>query len=163
MGLLSVLEQQLAEALIDADLLRETTRPGDPRLAQAERRIGVIEARIEAERRHLGVGGGGGTGADYATLLSEFERLAVDRQFAEESYTAALAAFDQAQAEARRKSRYLAAHIKPTLAETAQHPKRAMLCFAGSTDRTLTALIGFFALCAWAIGALVFYSLRDRR
>ena len=153
MGLLSVLEQQLAEALIDADLLRETTRPGDPRLAQAERRIGVIEARIEAERRHLGVGGGGGTGADYATLLSEFERLAVDRQFAEESYTAALAAFDQAQAEARRKSRYLAAHIKPTLAETAQHPKRAML----------TALIGFFALCAWAIGALVFYSLRDRR
>ncbi len=153
MGLLSVLEQQLAEALINADLLRETTREGDPRLDQAMRRIGVIEARIVEERRNLGVGSGQGAGGDYATLLAEFERLAVDRQFAEEAYTSALAAFDQAQAEARRKSRYLAAHIKPTRAETAQYPRRAVL----------TALIGFFALCGWAILALAIYSIRDRR
>ena len=153
MGLLSVLEQQLAEALINADLLRETTREGDPRLEQANRRIGVIEARIAEERRNLGVGTGKGAGADYATLLAEYERLAVDRQFAEEAYTAALAAFDQAQAEARRKSRYLAAHIKPTLAETAQYPRRAVL----------TSMIGFFALCGWAVIVLALYSLRDRR
>jgi len=153
MGLLSVLEQQLAEALINADLLRETTREGDPRLDQAKRRIGVIEARIVEERRNLGVGSGQGVGGDYATLLAEFERLAVDRQFAEEAYTSALAAFDQAQAEARRKSRYLAAHIKPTRAETAQYPRRAVL----------TMLIGFFALCGWAILALAIYSIRDRR
>ncbi|MEM9969767.1 MAG: sugar transporter [Pseudomonadota bacterium] len=153
MGLLSVLEQQLAEALINADLLKETTRAGDPRLEQAQRRITVIEARIAGERRKLGVGGGGGAGGDYATLLAEFERLAVDREFAEQAYGAALAAFDQAQAEARRKSRYLAAHINPTLAETSQHPSRFLL----------TALIAFFALCLWSIAVLVFYSLRDRR
>ncbi len=153
MGLLSVLEQQLAEALINADLLRETTRASDPRLAQANRRIAVIEARIVEERRNLGVGAGAGGKADYATLLSEFERLAVDRQFAEEAYTGALAAFDTARAEARRKSRYLAAHIKPTRAETAQFPKRAQM----------TATVGFFAMCLWAIGVLGFYSIRDRR
>ena len=153
MGLLSVLEQQLAEALINADLLRETTREGDPRLAQADRRISVVQARIEEERHNLGVGTGAGEGGDYATLLSEFERLAVDRQFAEESYTAALAAFDQAQAEARRKSSYLAAHIKPTLAETPQFPRRYIL----------TATLGFFLVCLWAISVLVFYSIRDRR
>ena len=153
MGLLSMLEQQLAVALIDTDLLRENTRAQDPRLKQANRRIAVIETRISEERRKLGFGGAGGEGADYAMLLSEFEGLAVDRQFAEESYTGALAAFDQAQAEARRKSRYLAAHVQPTLAETAQYPRRLVLL----------AMLGFFLASSWAIAVLVFYSLRDRR
>lgn len=153
MGLLSMLEQQLAEALIDADLLRESTRAADSRLKQADRRIAVIEARIADERSKLGFGGRGGVGADYAMLLGEFERLAVDRQFAEEAYTVALAAFDAAQAEARRKSRYLAAHIRPTLAETPQYPRRFMLLF----------MMCFFLTAVWAVGVLVFYSLRDRR
>lgn len=80
MGLLSTLEQQLAEALIAADMLRDGTRPGDPRITQAELRIEVIEARIAEERRKLGRGG---DGDDYATKLAEYERLAVDREFAE--------------------------------------------------------------------------------
>ena len=112
----------------------------------------VIEARIGDERRELGRGDGPG-GEDYASLLAEFERLAVDREFAEEAYRAALAAFDQAQAEARRKSRYLAAHINPTLAETSEYPRRW----------TILALIGLFATGIWALGVLIFYSLRDRR
>ncbi len=153
MGLLSMLEQQLAVALIDADLLRENTRAQDPRLKQADRRIAIIETRIAEERRNLGFGGAGGDGADYATLLAEFESLAVDRQFAEEAYTSALAVFDQAQAEARRKSRYLAAHVQPTLAETAQYPRRFVLL----------AMLGFFLVSGWCIAVLVFYSLRDRR
>lgn len=153
MGLLGSLEQQLAATLIDADLLRESTGARDPRLRQAERRIAVIETRIAAERQKLGQGGGVGSGEDYASILSEYERLAVDREFAEESYRAALAAFDQAQAEARRKSRYLAAHIRPTLAETAEYPRRPVLI----------ALVAFFAFGLWTLAVLVFYSVRDRR
>ncbi len=153
MGLLGSLEEQLAATLIEADLLRESTQEGDPRLRQADRRISVIESRIAAERRKLGHGVGGSDGGDYASLLSEFERLAVDREFAEESYRAALAGYDQAQAEARRKSRYLAAHIKPTLAETSEHPRRMVL----------TGLVAFFSVCLWALAVLVHYSIRDRR
>ncbi len=153
MGLLSTLEQQLAEALISADLLRESTRASDPRITQAERRIEVIEARIEDERRKLGVGAGAGAGEDYATLLAEYERLAVDRQFAEQAYTAALATYDQALAEARRKSRYLAAYIRPTLAEASKFPK----------IEELLAITGFVLLAAWGICVLIYYSVRDRR
>ena len=153
MGLLSTLEQQLAEALISADLLRESTRADDPRITQADRRIEVIEARIEGERRKLGVGGTGDTGEDYATLLAEFERLAVDRQFAEQAYTAALATYDQALAEARRKSRYLAAYIKPTLAEASKFPR----------TYELLAFTAFVLVSIWGIGVLVYYSIRDRR
>lgn len=153
MGLLSTLETQLAEALISADLLRESTRESDPRITQAERRVAVIEARIEGERRKLGVGHSGDTGGDYATLLAEYERLAVDRQFAEQAYTAALATYDQALAEARRKSRYLAAYIKPTLAQSSQFPRRLVLA----------GIAVFFLLTLWSIAVLAYYSFRDRR
>ncbi|MGR3515364.1 MAG: hypothetical protein ACU0GG_21580 [Paracoccaceae bacterium] len=150
MGLLSTLEQQLAEALIQADVLRESTRAGDPRITQAELRIEVIETRIAAERGNLGRGG---DGEDYATTLAEFERLTVDREFAEQAYTAALATYDQALAEARRKSRYLAAYIKPTLAEASEFPRKEVLL----------GLVAFFALTSWAVAVLVYYSVRDRR
>jgi capsular polysaccharide transport system permease protein len=150
MGLLSTLEQQLAEALISADVLRESTRADDPRITQAELRIAVIEDRIADERRKLGRGG---EGEDYATLLAEYERLQVDREFAEQAYTAALATYDQALAEARRKSRYLAAHIRPTLAQAAEFPRREVLL----------ASVAFFCLAAWALMVLVYYSVRDRR
>ena len=153
MGILATLQEQLAAALIESDLLRETTQSSDPRVAQAERRIAVIERRIVDERRKFGVGGEGPGGADYATLVAEYERLAVDREFAEEAYTAALAAFDAARAEAQRQSRYLAAFVRPTLAEVPEYPNRLML----------TGLVALFSVLAWAILSLVYYSLRDRR
>lgn len=150
MGVLSTLEQQLAEALIQADLLRASTGSDDPRITQADLRIDVIEARIADERRKLGRDG---DGDDYATTLAEFERLAVDREFAEQAYTAALATYDQALAEARRKSRYLAAYIKPTLAEASEFPRHEVLL----------GLVAFFLISAWAIAVLIYYSVRDRR
>ena len=58
-----------------------------------------------------------------------------------------------AQAEARRKSRYLAAHIRPTLAETAEYPRRLVLM----------ALVAFFSFGLWTLGVLIYYSVRDRR
>ena len=151
---MSILNQQLAAALIEADLLKQTTRDSDPRITQAERKIGVIETRIDEEKRKLGIGGGGRpTTEAFATLVGEYERLAVDREFAEQTYTASLAAYDAAQAEARRQSRYLAAHVRPTLAEKSEYPERL----------TLLGLIALFLFLIWAVLVLVGYALRDRR
>lgn len=153
MGLLNTLQAQLASAMIDLDLLRETAREQDPRVTQLERRIEVIGSRIAEERSRFGVGAAGAGGDDYATLLGEFERLNVDREFAEQAYGSALLGYDMAVAEAQRTSRYLAAHIAPTLAETARYPERGLL-LAGLT---------LFLLLSWAVGVLVYYSIRDRR
>ena len=152
MGLLVTLQQQLAEALIDYDLLQDTTRESDPRIAQAKRRIDVIEARISSERGNLGLGEEGESGEAFANLVGEYEGLIVDREFAETAYTASLAAHDSALAEVRKQSRYLAAHVKPTLAERAEFPKREKILM----------LIALFCFFSWAILCLVYYSLRDR-
>lgn len=150
MGLVNTLQAQLAEALIELDVLRETTRSSDSRIAQAERRIAVIEERIEAERAVLG---DGGDGTAFADLVAEYERLSADQEFAQEAYLAALAAYDAALAEAQRQSRYLAAHIRPTLAEAAEYPEREMLL----------ALATLFLFMSWAVIVLIAYALRDRR
>ena len=152
MGLLNTLQQQLAETMIEYDLLLETARDNDPRLSQATRKIVVIEARIAEERKKFGVAPGAG-GEAYSTLISEYEGLTVEREFAEQTYLAALTAYDAAQAEAQRQSRYLAAYIKPTLAERSQYPKRL----------TIIALTGFFLFISWSVAVLLAYAVKDRR
>ncbi|WOI35325.1 sugar transporter (plasmid) [Tritonibacter scottomollicae] len=156
MGLLNTLQTQLAEVLIDQDLMKQTARESDPRLEQLQKRIDVIEARITAERRKLGVGSRenvAGDGESFATLIGEYERLKVDVEFAERAYLSALSAYDAAVSEAQRTSRYLAAYLQPTLAETSTAPGRSLVVL----------LIGGFALMLWFIGVLIYYSFRDRR
>lgn len=152
MGLLSLLQEQQVAALIEFDLLNNSTREGDPRLEQARRRIVIIEDRIREERRKFGIAGNDGD-ASYAETIAGFERLTVDREFAEQAYAAALATYDAARAEANRQSRYLAAYIRPTLAERAEFPNRTLLI----------GVVAFFSFLIWAIMALSYYALRDRR
>lgn len=155
MGLLNSLEAQLAEAVIELNLLLETSRDTDPRVEQARRRIAVIQSLIEQEREKFGMGGTSRVddGKDYSTLVGEFERLMVDLEYAEKSYLAAQTVLDTAQAEAQRQSRYLATYAKPTMPQSAQYPKRFLLSLLG----------GAVMFLIWAIGVLIFYSLRDRR
>jgi len=154
-GLLGTLQAQLAEALIELDLLAETTQGSDPRILNAERRVDVIEKRIDAEQRKRGITSSieNETSNTFSTLVGEYERLIVDREFAEQTYVSSLAARDASLAEARRQTRYLAAHIQPTLAERSLFPQRL----------TILGLFGLFMFMAWAIMSLVAYSLRDRR
>ncbi|WP_347100753.1 hypothetical protein [Sagittula stellata] len=158
-GVLANLEGLLANELIEYDLLALRTRADDPRLTQAESRIGVIRDRIAAERRKLGLAGGAvtdevtGENGVYADLFGEYERLVVDREFAEATYTSARAAYDASVAEARRQSRYLTAYVRPTLAQSPRYPEREMLL----------ALATLLILLVWGTLVLVIYALKDRR
>lgn len=153
MGLLTTLQSQQAEALIDFDLLSDVAREGDPRLEQAQRRIDVIETRISAEREKFGVGGAGPGGVEFATIIADFERLTVEREFAEAAYAASQSARDASVAEANRQSRYLATYIQPTEAQKSEYPQRLILI----------VVMALFSFLSWSILCLVYYSLRDRR
>jgi capsular polysaccharide transport system permease protein len=150
-GLVASLENQLAEAQIELDLLG-TAPESDPRVVQAQRRIEVIEARIAAERAKVGSDGPEGT-KDFAALAAEYERLAVEREFAEQVYVTTRASYDLAVAESQRTSRYLAPHIMPTTAEVSRYPERL----------SLLGILSLLLVLLWSISSLVFYSLKDRR
>ncbi len=152
MGLLNSLLAQQATALIDLDLLAANTSRDDPRYTQAEKRVAVIEARIAEERARFGDESGGEDGR-YADLVARFEALTVELEFARSSWVAAMAAYDQALAEAQRQSRYLAVYLPPTAAERAEFPRRSLDL----------ALVAGLLLSAWTVAVLAYYALRDRR
>lgn len=152
MGVLNNLQQQLAEALIEHDLLLQVTNETDPRVRHAIRRIDVIRERIAQERVTFATEDVTVIDTDYPRLLAQFESLAVDTQFAEQNYTAALTALDAARSNAMRQSLYLATYIRPTLAQRAEYPQRLLL----------VALTFCFLLLIWSVVALIYYSLRDR-
>ncbi|MDG1530738.1 MAG: capsule biosynthesis protein [Paracoccaceae bacterium] len=153
MGLVNNLQLNLAEALIELGLLKDTTRENDPRITNLERKVQVIETQIAVERQKLGFVGDTGGSEGIGLIVGQYEGLIVDREFAETSYTAAITAFEAARAEAARQSLYLATHIQPTLAEKAEYPQRVKLI----------SLITIFLFLAWTVYVLVVYSLRDRR
>ncbi|GAA6210070.1 sugar transporter [Cognatishimia sp. WU-CL00825] len=151
-GLIGALETQLADAQINRALLQETTQAGDPRVVEVERRIRVIQDQIAKERAKLGLSNAQAD-TSVATMVGEFEALSVELEFAQQAYTATRVAFDTARNDARRQSRYLAAHVAPTKAEKAEYPEREILF----------VLITLFLFLGWAVSVLMAYALRDRR
>nr|WP_254682800.1 sugar transporter [Ruegeria sp. PR1b] len=154
MGVMHNLQQQLAEALVEYDLLRGSLNSDDPRLKTAEKTIDVIRERIDIERQTFASDNTetGGLGENYPSLISEYERLTVDQQYAEQVYRASLATLEVARDEATRQSRYLATYIKPTLPESSQYPDRPVMA----------GIAGLLLLLVWSIFVLVYYSIRDR-
>ena len=153
-GVMSSLQQQLASALVEYDLLQRTSGENDPRLRETRQRIEVIRERIATERRNFATSSTdtGGVSQDYPSLIADFERLKVDLEYAEESYFAALKALEAARDEADRQSRYLATYITPTRADESKFPQRFVLA----------GLILLFMVLTWSIGVLIYYSIRDR-
>ena len=149
-GLLNALNQELAQALVERDVLLSYAAEGDQRVIQANRRIDAITDRIEDERRTLGVTGVTGS---LPEVIGRYEELSIDLEFANTAYTQALAGLAAARAEARRQSRYLAPHVSPTLASTPLYPRRALLA----------GLTGFFLLLGWGAVMLISYNVRDNR
>lgn len=155
MGLLGSLETQSADVLIDLDILLQTSSETDPRVVTAQRRLDAINARIVEERKKLGFAGSeaGDGDSGFADIVDEYESLSIDLTFAEETYAVTRAAYAAAVAEARRQKRYLAAHVRPTTAETSEYPRRyAML-----------GLFGLFAFMLWTLIVLISYAIKDRR
>jgi len=148
-GVSAALQQQLAEAWIELDLLTAaTTREDDPRLTQLRRRVAAIEGRLEEERQALA----GNANSGMVEIVGRFEALLVEREFAEQAFVAAAAAFDVARADAGRRTKYLAVHIEPTLSDTALYPR----------SWVIVPVAFALLLLIWAVGIMVAYSIRDR-
>ena len=153
MGLVNALSGELAQALVERDMLLSYADEDDQRVVQANRRIEAITERIEEERANLGIAGVAEAGDTLPEIIGTYEELLVDLEFSNTAYTQALGNLAVARAEARRQSRYLAAHVKPTLADSALYPRRAVL----------SGLTGLFLVFGWGILMLIYYNIRDNR
>lgn len=153
MGVITGLQGQLAEQMIQHDLLTENARPNDNRVIQSQKKLDALRNLIDRERAKFGEAGQGPNGESYAQLVAEYEKLAVDREFAEGAHRSARIAYETSLAEAQRQSRYLATHISPRVAEASTEPNRPRLL----------ALVAGILLIGWSVMTLIYYSVRDRK
>jgi capsular polysaccharide transport system permease protein len=131
-------EAQLAE-------LRRVS-PRNPQVATLESRVASLRRSVADENaRVFGRKGG---------LLSEspaFDRLLLDKSFADRQLASALAALDSARSEASRKQLYLERLVQPNLPDEAVEPRRLR--------GILTVLV--IGLIAWGVATLVVASIRE--
>jgi len=90
-------------------------------------------------------------GGSIATMLSRFEELEIEREFAQQAYSAALASLERARGEANRTQRYLAVFVSPHQPNEARYP----LVFRG-----VMTVLAFSAL-AWILGILTYFGIRE--
>ena len=86
-----------------------------------------------------------------ASVVSQYQELMLDREFAEKAYAAALASLERARTEADRTQSYLAIYMHPTAAESATYPNSLLNTF----------MIFVFACVIWGVGSLGWLSVRD--
>jgi capsular polysaccharide transport system permease protein len=154
MSLVSSLRERRADIAADFDSRKQMLRADSPTLLALGRQLDAVDEQIALEEARIASAGSDGSAesGSLADAAGMQENLLVERQFAENMYTAALAAVESARAEARRAQRYLAIHIEPTRSDAAEHPRRW----------TLSIALGVLCLVLWSIVQLIASSIRDR-
>ena len=149
MGVVAGLRQKLSDALIQRSGVVGNSGSGetDIRVRSLDVQIASLREAIAEEERLVGADDG------YALVASEFERLAADLEFSEETWRAAIARQDAASQEADSRRAYLAVHAEPRMAEISVVPNRWL---------SLMTVFGSLAL-AWVLCSLILSGMKDRR
>ena len=145
------LEAALAQARAELTERLQFMRPDNPALQVTRNRIEALERQIVAERaRHTDTT----AVVDNAVLsrqLAAYERLMLERQFADQQLASATASLENARVEVQRQHLYLARIVQPNLAVYPLYPRK------------LTNLASIFVVLAiaYGIGWLLIVGMRE--
>jgi len=148
-----IVELESARAKYQTELngLLATMSESAPRVIDTKRKLAAVEKQIIDEQTRLALKSGK-SGEALADVLSTYEELLVDREFAEKAYLQSLAALEGARMQATRQQRYIATFVKPRLPEESEYPE--------GIRWVLVIFVVSFLI--WGIYSLVFTSIRDR-
>jgi capsular polysaccharide transport system permease protein len=116
-AIIAGLEGDLAKIRAEITQLENTTTDVTARLRQSKNREQALMVQIEKERSSIA-----GTGSKMAKMLSQYERLLIERDLAEKSYAAGIDALRAAQQEISQKQKYIVVTAEPSLAEERAFP-----------------------------------------
>lgn len=119
-----------------------------PQIHALEKRIEILTAEIASETAKIV-----GAGASLAQKAADYERLSLDKTFAEKSLAAALSSLEAARNEALRKQLYLERIVSPNLPDRSFEPKRIKS----------TVEVFLLGLIAWGIGSMLIAGVREHQ
>lgn len=95
--------------------------PDSPQVAALQARVTAFEDQLQKERQSLA-----GNDQSLAPKMAEYERLILEREFAERTFASTQAAYDLARIEAERQRLFLERISVPTASDYATYPNRLM-------------------------------------
>ena len=122
--LVSKLQDEVIASRLQLQQL-QTLAPENPQIPLLRTRIAGLSRQINAELGRAA----GGQGSLSASAV-QYQRLALDREYADKRLTAAMASLQEARNEARRKQAYVERIVQPNLPDEAQEPRRLRGIFA---------------------------------
>lgn len=139
----TLLELAKASALAAAQLDDlYSISPGAPQIASLKSRIAALDAQAFMERKRLT--------AENSRIISDYERLVLEREFAESSYVSAIAAMRAAQFDTSRQHLFLEVINGPAVSDLPAYPHRLWGISA----------VCFISLCIYGIGMYLDGNLR---
>ena len=126
----------------------KTFTPQNPQIQALELRARTLQNEMDLETNK--VTGGNRSLADKA---ADFQRFALDREFADKQLASALASLESARNEAQRKQVYIERIVQPSLPDIAIEPKRMRSILA-------TFVLG---LVAWGILSMLLAGVREHQ
>lgn len=126
----------------------QSLSPANPQVSALRTRVDVLKEEIENAVRNVA-----GTNASLSGKAPEYERLVLDKDFAERRFAAALSALESAKGEAERKQLYLERLVQPNSPDVAIEPKR------------LQSVLVVFALglIVWGLLTLLVSGIREHQ
>lgn len=119
-----------------------------PHIQALKKKIQILDGEISSETAKVV-----GADASLAHKAAAYERLSLDRTFAEKSLATALASLETARNEAQRKQLYLERIVEPSLPDRSFEPRRVK----GTVEVFLLGLI------AWGIGSMLIAGVREHQ
>ncbi|WP_205214950.1 MULTISPECIES: hypothetical protein [Sphingomonas] len=116
--LVSKLQDELIGARLQLQQL-ESIAPENPQIPQLRTRIAGLTRSIDLEGSRVA----GGQGSLSAAAV-QYQRLSLDREYADKRLTAALAALQQARNDSRQQQAYVERIVEPNLPDEAEEPRR---------------------------------------
>jgi len=111
------LEAALSQSRAEMQERRAFMRPDNPQMQVLTNRIAALIAQIAVERARLTQGD-----ENITQRLSTFERLQLEREFADRQLVSATSSLENARADAQRQQIFLLRVVEPNLAERALYP-----------------------------------------
>lgn len=145
--LVSKLQDEVIGARLQLQQL-QALAPENPQIPLLRTRIAGLSRQIDAE-----LGRAAGSGRSLSASAVRYQRLALDREYADKRLTAAMASLQEARNEARRKQAYVERIVEPSLPDEAQEPRRLRGIFA-------TLILG---LVAFGILSMLLAGVREHR
>jgi capsular polysaccharide transport system permease protein len=139
------IQQELISTEAELSQLQKLS-PSNPQIQALNTRVESLKAAIASEGSKV-------TGAkgSFSARAPNFERLALEVEFADKQLGVALAELESARAEALQKQLYLERLVQPNLPDRAMQPKRVRAIF--------TVLI--ISLVGWAVASILVASVRE--